>query len=431
MKARRTDDSGAIAIIVAVCSIVFLLIAALVVDLGLAMEKRRDAQKAVDLAALAGGQELPEEAEAIDVAADYLIDNGWGTDSTGATVTKTQLVENLTDGDTANGEATVTDGTRLELVAPDRDVDFVFAPVGALVGGGNDSTTISARAVVEIRSLGGILPYQIPGGSSPGIQCLKNDPGSPDRECGDRTTGNFGWLDLPRDDTGSPTVRVELNIREGAQYIPALIPNAETVLADALASAEGQITCTPTTPAGAVLASYTSPADGYNCVAVEPGSFSNALREGLIGIAGAPTLRCRGRLALPTAVAGSFTIGGCNVTPDRFATYINPSSDLSNYTSWGPISPDIVDDPRFGIAPVVASRELSTVSRQNPIVRFYGVYYKDLYDNRLNIVTSGPGSQIQGVSAYVFPLSYVDGIRPNEGDTIEYLGGPKVPVLIE
>ncbi len=433
VKRYNGDDAGAVAIIVAVCSVVFLLLAALVVDLGLAMEQRRDAQKAVDLAALAGGQELPDGSAAVDVAAAYLIDNGWGTDASGAAISKATLITQLTDGDTSNGEAVITSNTRLELTAPDRTVDFSFAPVGAVLGGdGASAATISARAVVEIRSLGGILPYQIPGGSTFGVQCLKSDSGKPGVECREKTTGNFGWLDLPRNPAGSSTGRVELNIRDGAQFIPSLIPNAETVLTDALNSPAGEIPCTATTPPGAILANYTLPADGYNCVDVEAGAFSNALREGLIGLSGKPTLRCKGRLVLPAPTLTSLKIGTCNISEDRFADYTTTATpDPANYMSWGPISADIVDDPRFGMAPVVASKELSGVSNQYPIVRFYGVYYKDLYDQALNVVTSGDGKQIQSVSAYVFPLSFIDGIRPNEGGTIEYIGGPKVPVLIE
>jgi hypothetical protein len=50
----------------------------------------------------------------------------------------------------------------------------------------------------------------------------------------------------------------------------------------------------------------------------------------------------------------------------------------------------------------------------------------------LNVVTSGSGSQIQSISAYVFPLGDVDGIRPNDEEgTMHYIGGPKIPVLIE
>ena len=66
-KVERPDE-GAVAVIVAVCAVVFFLIAALVVDLGIAMDQRRDAQKAVDLAALAGGQELPDTDAAADAA---------------------------------------------------------------------------------------------------------------------------------------------------------------------------------------------------------------------------------------------------------------------------------------------------------------------------------------------------------------------------
>ena len=79
---------------------------------------------------------------------------------------------------------------------------------------------------------------------------------------------------------------------------------------------------------------------------------------------------------------------------------------------------------------MLACDELCTSSSQHPVVRFYGVYYKDIYDNGLNVVTSGSGNQISSVSAYVFPLSHGECHTKRRG-TIPYVGGTKVPVLIE
>ena len=126
---------------------------------------------------------------------------------------------------------------------------------------------------------------------------------------------------------------MELNIREGAQFTPALIDDAEQVLLDALSAPDGEIDCISNgNPPGAILA---GPVDGYTCIDVAGGGFSNALKQGLIGITGSPSERCTGRLALTSAVPGSFVIAGCHISPNRFTDYINPSSDLSNYTSLG------------------------------------------------------------------------------------------------
>ena len=108
------QDAGAVAIFVAIFSAVIFLVAALVVDLGLAMDKRRDAQKAVDLAALAAGQELPDTDAAIDVAAQYLYDNGWHTVD-GVDVSEEELASMLDDDLEANGEADFPTDTRLDL----------------------------------------------------------------------------------------------------------------------------------------------------------------------------------------------------------------------------------------------------------------------------------------------------------------------------
>jgi Flp pilus assembly protein TadG len=58
MRGRDRDDSGVIAVMVAVFSLVMFVLAALVVDLGMARETSREAQTAADAAALAGAGEL-------------------------------------------------------------------------------------------------------------------------------------------------------------------------------------------------------------------------------------------------------------------------------------------------------------------------------------------------------------------------------------
>jgi len=58
MRGRERDDSGVIAVMVAVFSLVMFVLAALVVDLGMARETSREAQTAADAAALAGAGEL-------------------------------------------------------------------------------------------------------------------------------------------------------------------------------------------------------------------------------------------------------------------------------------------------------------------------------------------------------------------------------------
>lgn len=58
LQARRTDERGAVAIMVAAIAVVLFLVAALVVDLGLARDTKRQAQNAADASALAAANVL-------------------------------------------------------------------------------------------------------------------------------------------------------------------------------------------------------------------------------------------------------------------------------------------------------------------------------------------------------------------------------------
>lgn len=86
MRDRTRDDSGVVAVMVAVFSLVMFVLAALVVDLGMARETSREAQTAADAAALAGAGELYADdgtlhaEEAIATIKDYVGENYGTTD---------------------------------------------------------------------------------------------------------------------------------------------------------------------------------------------------------------------------------------------------------------------------------------------------------------------------------------------------------------
>ncbi len=67
MRGRLHEESGVIAIIVAIFSVVMFGLAALVVDLGLARQVKRDAQTAADAAVLAGAGELYSDTGSLQV----------------------------------------------------------------------------------------------------------------------------------------------------------------------------------------------------------------------------------------------------------------------------------------------------------------------------------------------------------------------------
>lgn len=87
VRGRLRDDSGLIAVIVAAFSVVMFVLAALVVDLGIARETERQAQTAADAAALAGAGELYADdgtlqaGRAIATVKDYVGENYGTTNS--------------------------------------------------------------------------------------------------------------------------------------------------------------------------------------------------------------------------------------------------------------------------------------------------------------------------------------------------------------
>lgn len=439
LKPQNTErDTGAVALVVALLAVVLLGVAALVVDLGIAMETRRDAQKVADLAALAGGQELPDQTAARAIVAQYLRDNEWPLPAGDP-----QSI--LNDDNFDNGEVDFGNGlagtglasTSLTVYPPSRSVSFLLSGVFNSLSGPKapSGVAVSAAATVEIRSLNGFFPYQVPAGAGDGVMCVKSQAGTNannEGNCPDKNQGDFGYLDIPRS-TGSSATSLEENIRSGAEFVPTLIPNAEMWYEQVSSGLTAEVTCPANnSPPGAKIIPYPNPPiNGFNCVAVEPSTRVPPVRDGLIGAQG---LGCTGRLVVSPSTAGALTIGGCPISPDKFADYINPSSLMSDPNSWKPIKPSIANDPRFGVVPVLATTDRAGTAgrdKQYAVVRFYGMYYKSFYNPQGVEVTSGPGNNIKAVSAYVFPLDLVEGVLTNDQATIQYLGGAKVPVLVK
>jgi hypothetical protein len=165
MRPRARDEQGAIAVLVALTSVVLFVIAALVVDLGLARDTRRQSQNAADASALAAANALypdgtctalnpsgtntpPCFVDAIDAAQAYALANfavqpaDWGacTDPEHFWVPsgRTPCISFTDDTLTT---AQPVEPTKVRVLAPTRDVD---TPLGALAG--VDHVTISAVA---------------------------------------------------------------------------------------------------------------------------------------------------------------------------------------------------------------------------------------------------------------------------------------------
>lgn len=155
---RIRDDRGAIAVMVAVLSLLLLASAAIAVDLGNLWARKRDVQKQVDVTALSVGWMLPmttaNQSAIADEVATYFTKNPSLGQS--ASVTGAQLL----NGNRLDGEVTFQDELgapctenceRMTVLAPVADVTFFLGRIA-----GADTAGVQRQATVEVK---GELPY--------------------------------------------------------------------------------------------------------------------------------------------------------------------------------------------------------------------------------------------------------------------------------
>lgn len=171
---RRRDDRGAIAVVFAICAVIMFGMAAMGVDLGNAMNRKKETQTSADFAALAGANGLPAtDATTVQSVADYLNKNQAPTDGTDKCNTDTGPVTagDLTDGNLSNGEVTFPSTGRIKVVSPAAKVQFGLA--NAI---GFSDTCVSSTATARIGSAGtGMAPYYATSTCDTGIQTLKSN----------------------------------------------------------------------------------------------------------------------------------------------------------------------------------------------------------------------------------------------------------------
>ena len=181
---RTRNERGAIAVIVAVLSVVMFLSAAIAVDLGNLWARKRDVQKQVDVSALSSGWMLPmTTSNRTSIAADvasYLSKNG----TTGQDLSNVGAAQ-LLNGDTLDGEVTFqnSDGTpcsdectRMTVIAPEANVPFIFGRIA-----GAERAQVQRQATVEV--LGELppgfdmLPFWLPSGCALGSAQVDTEQG--------------------------------------------------------------------------------------------------------------------------------------------------------------------------------------------------------------------------------------------------------------
>jgi Flp pilus assembly protein TadG len=452
MKRFRSIDgeSGAVALIVAFSTILMFGLGALAVDIGQMYEVRRATQSAVDLSALAGANELPDQPiKACQVAIDYLKKN---TPPTVAAFTDDNPLQCTSSG---TGRISINPShTEITVGSNTRTVSFGFATALGFTSG-----KVASQGTAGIRSVGGVLPFLLAAGvaSGSGDICLKANSNG----CGSSSSGNFGYANFPRDDTG-PSNWIVVNTAQGVEktatpaiyaaahdyfYAPGLDwpitkPSANIQCIDPAtwdsASQDVSNKKSPTTVSttGAKTeddnTKQTPLREGETCVWSTTGTTPDKLTQGLVTYdASSPTSSgCDGKLAVSTSQPQQ--VQGCNIAPNQWSTY-QTGVCLNTAPINGTISGDVVDDPRFGIVPVLTTDASSGGSNAYAIVNFFGVYIDALYDNNGTVIpsTGDYKDKVYAISAHVFSLNClppVVGGTPLGG----YLGtGPVVPVLVK
>ncbi|MGE5398024.1 MAG: pilus assembly protein TadG-related protein [Chitinophagales bacterium] len=162
------NDRGSTTVLVALLITAFMVCCALVIDVGLAYVQLAKLQKAVDAAALAGAQELPDTSDALDAANQYFAANGFNPSDMNV--------------DFSNGATTIN-------VTGDKTVNFYFARVI-----GFNSKILEATAEANLSTVGGasgVVPL--------GVEqqdFIYGDTYTLKEGGGDGHTGNYGALAL-------------------------------------------------------------------------------------------------------------------------------------------------------------------------------------------------------------------------------------------
>ncbi len=197
------NERGAALIFVSITMIMGLFFVALGVDVALLYNNRRQAQAAVDSAALGAAHNLYNDAAIIATVTDIL----QSSELDGVTVFEldTCSAEAVPSGFTKLAAAdciSVTDRRdAIRVRVPDQEVQSAFGQVF-----GVDEFVFTAVSIAKIETAGqaNVLPFWIPF-SGAGYSCLKSGSSSvPDPICSGPSSGNFGYANFGT--WGNPTM---------------------------------------------------------------------------------------------------------------------------------------------------------------------------------------------------------------------------------
>jgi hypothetical protein len=190
MTFRKPDgDAGAVAVIVALTTVLLFSVGALAIDIGNGYARKRASQTTADLAALAGAAQLGVDggvAAARKAAIDYIRDKNVVQSDDGAAIPACTITSATSscwdnDGNENNGEITFSDdtgvattgigATRIRVVTPRREVKF---GLGGVMGF-NDVTVQKAATAGIFSPGGGATPPFYLSVADAGMTCIKDE----------------------------------------------------------------------------------------------------------------------------------------------------------------------------------------------------------------------------------------------------------------
>ena len=312
--------------------------------------------------------------------------------------------------------------------------DHYEVPAGSLTIAA-DGKSITLQVPAEVLAMEDVWFVRVKKGGnwSEDSKAQRFTVGEPRLYCASSVEGNFGTLDIPRSDTNSSVL--EWNIIMGAEPVLSVHP-----------SPSGECGGDPSP----TVESKTSPVDGTNCIATEPGLKIAQTNAGLIKGKGTKD----GRLDADTT-PGCSRSGGDGRTPTAVSgTYLNDDlltcfivnnariSDLvsGNASGAGALSADIFKSPRYFWIPIVDAEPFNG-KKSWPIIGFRPGF---ITDQPLSATNASPGlvsefngldiapSGLRQLNVILFDEAALPETAPALGGEVAYRGsGTKVIVLVE
>lgn len=331
----RAPDRGASAVFIGITMLFLIGLSAVVIDGGIALSERRQAQSGVDFASLAALQAAvgvtPEDAganEAIAVVAANLPGRTllWGA---GDCDDPDRPLEYSIVSSVSPCVSFTPNFEKARVRLPVDEVDTTF---GRIIGFDTLDVRTTAEAIQTINSTADILPHTAGQGA---VVCLfSNQAPQTVPPCDGPFSGFFGYIDValygstPLDnpftcEQGTSNVRSAINIAKGSDHIMAEWNNPDPVLND--------------------HAECPNRSENINELVVQPGSPTNGATDGLIrgvsgSINGQPFGAAQGRLQPSPVSTATTTVRGFTLDDVPLWNYLTPSARTCSWTNPGDVT---------------------------------------------------------------------------------------------